>query len=176
MLVAEASHCTEAGVPVIAQIVPQTITTGTSDATVEVVGTNFTNQTVVLWNGGEVATTVVNDTTLAGTVAASSLAVPGTAQLQLQNNITGQRSASMPIKITSPVATTPLTMTTTSLPSTAVGAPYNVTLAATGGDAQLHMEAHLRPYAQRPRLVILYRDTLRHTHGGRQLFTGHHGQ
>jgi len=124
---------TEAGIPVIAQIVPQTITTGTSDATVEVVGSNFTNQTVVLWNGGEVATTVVNNTTLAGTVAASNLTVPGTAVLQLQNNITGQRSAPMPIKITSPVAATPLTMTTTSLPSAAVGAPYSVTLAATGG-------------------------------------------
>ena len=120
----------EAGIPVISQIIPQAITAGASNTTLQVVGANITDQTVVLWNGAQLPTTVIDNTTVASPVLSASLAVPGTAELQLLNSITGKTSASVEFKISSAPA---LLVTTRSLPNAVVGTPYSATLTAAGG-------------------------------------------
>ena len=125
----------QAGTPNISQIVPQTLSVGSSGATVKVVGSNFSNQTVVLWNGAELPTTMVDGTTLSSPVQTASLSIPGTAQLQVQNFVSGAKSVAVPMMISAAGNTTTgsLSITTTSLPSSTSGTPYSVTLAATGG-------------------------------------------
>ncbi|HEX9201583.1 MAG TPA: Ig domain-containing protein, partial [Acidobacteriaceae bacterium] len=127
----------EAGVPNISQVVPLTVSAGSNGVTVKITGSNFSDQSVVLWNGGKLATTVVDDTTLASPVESASLSAPGTAQLQVENAITGQKSKSVSVTIfgaTTTTTTAPaLTISTTSLPSGVIGTPYSFTLVAAGG-------------------------------------------
>ena len=104
-------------VPNISQVSPQTIAAGSSSLTMKVVGTNFTSKTVILWNGSQLATSVIDSNTLAAPVQSNSLTLPGTAHVQVQNNNTGEASQSVPVMIASPgtsVAT--LAISTTSLP------------------------------------------------------------
>jgi hypothetical protein len=78
---------------------------------------------------------MVDSNTLSGSIQGGSLAVPGTAQLQVQNSQTGQASQSVPVSIVSSGTnvTLPLAISSTSLSSGVVGTPYSVNLAATGG-------------------------------------------
>ena len=121
--------------PSISAVLPQTITAGSGAVTVKVVGTNFTNSAVILWNGSKLATTVIDSTTVSGSIQGGSLAVPGTAQVQVQNTQTGQASQSVPISIVSSGTNValPLAISTTSLSSGIVGTPYSASLVATGG-------------------------------------------
>ena len=125
----------QAGIPNISQIVPQSLSVGSSGVTVKVVGSNFSNQTVVLWNGGELPTTMVDSNTLTSPVQTANLSVPGMAQLQVQNFVSGQKSQTVPLTIASSTtnSTASLSITTTSLPSSTSGTPYSFTLAAGGG-------------------------------------------
>jgi len=124
----------EAGIPVISQVIPDAVTAGASNTTLQIVGANITDQTVVLWNGTQLPTTMVDNTTVASPVESASLAVPGTVELQLLNSITGKTSQSVEFKIGSgPNKASALVIATTSLPNAAVGTPYSATLAATGG-------------------------------------------
>jgi len=121
--------------PSISAVLPQTIAAGSSAVTMKVVGANFTSSAVILWNGAKLATTVVDSTTLSGSIQGSSIAVPGTAQLQVQNSQTGQSSQSVPVSIVQSATTAdlPLAIATTTLSSGVVGTSYRATLAATGG-------------------------------------------
>jgi len=123
------------GAPSISAVLPQTITAGSSAVTMKVVGTNFTTNAVILWNGGKLATTVVDSTTVSGAIQGGSLAVPGTAQVQVQNTQTGQASQSVPISIVSTGTNValPLAISTTSLSAGVLGTPYSGFLAANGG-------------------------------------------
>jgi len=122
-----------AGVPAISQIIPQTIAAGSDNTSVQVVGAHINDATVVLWNGTPLSTTVVNDTTVAAPVESASLATPGVAELQLMNRLTGSKSEAFALSIASSANTSPLSITTTSLPSGTVGTPYSAALTATGG-------------------------------------------
>jgi hypothetical protein len=121
--------------PSISTVLPQTIAAGSSTVTMKVVGTNFTTNAVILWNGNKLATSVIDATTLSGSIQGGSLAVPGTAQVQVQNSQTGQASQEVPISIisSSTVVPLPLAITTPAIPTGVVGASYSVSLAATGG-------------------------------------------
>src|SRR5260370_22984676 len=122
--------------PSISQILPQTIVAGSNSLTLKVTGTNFSNHTVILWNGATLATSVVDPNTLAGTIDSSSLPVPATVQLRVQNAQTKEESRSVPVTIASsaPVTTTStLAFSTTSLSQATAVTPYPATLAATGG-------------------------------------------
>ena len=123
--------------PSISAVLPQTIAAGSSTVTMKVVGSNFTNDAVILWNGAKLATTVVDSTTVSGAIQGGSIAVPGTAQLQVQNSQTGQASQSVPIAIVSSGTNValPVAISTASLSSGVVGTSYSVSLAANGGTA-----------------------------------------
>jgi hypothetical protein len=122
-----------AGVPAISQIIPQAVTAGSGNTTVEIVGSRINNSTVVLWNGSPLATTMLDSSTVASPVESASLAVPGVAQVQLMNSVTGVKSDAMELSIAS-ANTAALTITTTSLPNGMVGTPYSAALTASGGN------------------------------------------
>ncbi len=121
--------------PSISAVLPQTIAAGSSSVTMKVVGTNFTANAVILWNGGKLATTMIDPNTLSGSIQGGNLAVPGTAQLQVQNSETGQASQSVPISIISSNTTVPLPLAIAvpTIPSGVVGTSYSVSFSATGG-------------------------------------------
>ncbi len=103
--------------------------------TLQVTGTNFPTQAAILWNGSAITTTAVDSNTLSGKVDSSSLATPGTVQLQVQNTQTMQASQAVPVVI-APAGTntpSPLTISTTPLPQGVVSTPYSGTLGVSGG-------------------------------------------
>ncbi len=121
--------------PSISQVSPQTIQAGSQTMTLKVTGTNFPTQAAILWNGSAVATTVVDASTLSGTIGSSSLANPGTAQLQVENTQTMQESKAVQVIIAAQGSPSPLTISIAPLPQGVIGTPYTGTLAATGGAA-----------------------------------------
>jgi Putative Ig domain len=123
------------GAPTISAVLPQTIAAGSSAVTMKVTGTNFTSNAVILWNGNKLATSVVDATTLSGSIQGGSLMVPGTAQLQVQNSQTGQASQVVPVSIVSTGTNVPLPLAIsgTALASGVMGTAYSAILSATGG-------------------------------------------
>ena len=123
--------------PSISAVLPQTIAAGSSSVTMKVVGTNFASNAVILWNGTKLTTSMVDATTLSGSIQGGSLAVPGTAQVQVQNIQTGQASQSVPISIISSSTTVPLPLeiSTPTLSAGVVGTAYSANLAASGGSS-----------------------------------------
>ena len=80
------------GTPNISQILPQTIAAGSKSMSMKVVGSNFTSQAVILWNGNKLVTSVVDSNTLVGAVDSSSVAAPAVVQLQVKDPQTGKES------------------------------------------------------------------------------------
>ncbi len=122
--------------PSITQILPQSIPAGSKPVTMQITGSNFTNQAVVLWNGDALATSVVNSSTLAVTIGSNSLAKPSTAQVQVQDTGTKQSSQVIPVTIAAPATqppTSPLAISGASLPQAVTGTPYAGALTAAGG-------------------------------------------
>lgn len=104
--------------------------------TLKVMGTNFPTQAAILWNGAPLATTAVDANTLSGTVGSSSLANPGTAQLQVRNTQTLQESQAVQVTIAAQnTGSSPLTISINPLPQGVLGTQYTGTLTATGGTA-----------------------------------------
>lgn len=126
-------------IPTISQVLPQTITAGSSSATVQVTGKYFSNEAVILWNGAQLSTSMIDGQHLSATVQGSSLASPAMVQVQVQDNLTGQHSQSVPVRIaaatTTGSTTASLAISTTSLASGIAGTPYSAGLTATGGTA-----------------------------------------
>jgi hypothetical protein len=65
--------------PALSSLSPTSALAGSSDLTLTVNGSNFVSQSVVQWNGTNLATTFVSSTQLTAVVPASLLAQPGTA-------------------------------------------------------------------------------------------------
>jgi len=126
-------------VPSITQVSPQTIPTGATSVTMMVTGTNFTNQAVILWNGTQLATSVIDANTLSAPILGASLSNPGTAHVQVQNPQTGESSQSIAVTIAPLYVTLPsvLAITTSALPSGVLGTLYSQSVAATGGTPAL---------------------------------------
>jgi hypothetical protein len=122
--------------PAINQVIPQTIAAGSKNLTIKVSGTNFTSDSVILWNGNAISTSLIDSNTLSSPLASSIVATPSTVQLQVQNTVTKASSTSVPVVITTPAngaSVSPLSLLTTSLPQPTLGTAYSVALAASGG-------------------------------------------
>jgi hypothetical protein len=105
--------------------------------TLKVTGTNFASQASIVWNGAPLTTTAVDANTLSAPVGSSSLASPGTVQLQVRNTQTMQESQAVPVTIAAPNSTpqSPLQISITPLPQGVVGTAYLGGLSASGGTA-----------------------------------------
>jgi Putative Ig domain len=135
-------------VPVLNSISPTSATGGGGAFTLTANGSGFTSGTVVLWNGGALATTYISDTKLTAAAPASLIAAPGIATIAAYTSGRyGGTSGTLSFTIDAPPVTTTTTTTTTSttttttspsittssLPSGSTGTYYTNTLAATGG-------------------------------------------
>lgn len=129
--------------PSISKVLPGTVAAGSQGVTMTVVGTNFSSDAVVLWNGNTLSTSVVNGSTLAAPVPGSSLAAPAVVQLMVQDRKSGNRSNPVNVTITSDSGSgsgsnsgptvLPLSVVTSSLSAGSVGAAYSAGLSAAGG-------------------------------------------
>ncbi|NYF90957.1 beta strand repeat-containing protein [Tunturibacter empetritectus] len=122
--------------PSISQVVPQTIAAGSKNLTIKVSGSHFTSESVILWNGSALSTSVIDSNTLSSPLASNIVATPSTVELQVQNTVTKASSSSVPVVITTPAtgaSASTLTLSTTSLPQAALGTLYSVALTANGG-------------------------------------------
>ena len=135
------STTTPAAAPAISQVTPQSIPVGAPTQTIKVVGTNFGDQPVILWNGNTLATSKIDATTVSGTVDSSILASPATIQLQIRNTSDGQQSAAVPITVASasPATVPALVISTASLATASYGAAFSQALQASGGNSWLHL-------------------------------------
>ena len=113
--------------PVITDINPNFAIAGSSDIALGVVGANFVDGSVVLWNGAALATLPGTRTQLFGTVRAVLMSAPSTARISVQNP-GGLRSTEVTFTVL-PV----LSITTDSLPPLVTGAAYRANLLASGG-------------------------------------------
>jgi Putative Ig domain len=120
------------GVPSISQILPQTIAAGSPALTMKVTGTNFTSQSVILWNGTALTTSVVDSNTVSGKVSSSIVSTPSTVQLKVQNGEAGLESQAVPLVVAPPAAVLTPSISPAPLPSATVGLHYSATIAATG--------------------------------------------
>ncbi len=76
-------------VPVLAALVPGSITAGSSAFTLTVTGSAFATGATVNWNGSARATTFVSATQLQATVPAADVVLPGTAEVAVTNPAPG---------------------------------------------------------------------------------------
>ena len=115
--------------PVITSISPTAFLAGGSSFSLTVIGTNFSSNSVVQWNGGARATTFVNSTQLTATILASDVASSGTASVTV---FTAGAGTSNSVAFTvSPAA--PPVINSISPSSVAVNAP-GFTMTVTGSN------------------------------------------
>jgi hypothetical protein len=111
----------------ISTLVPVAAVAGGPAFVLTVNGTNFNaNGPIVRWNGGDLPTTFVSATQLNANVPANLIAQVGTASVTVLSNDSLSAPYFFPIDLR-------LVITTASLPSGSLGAPYYGGLAATGG-------------------------------------------
>ncbi len=118
-------------VPTLTSISPTSATAGGAGFTLTLNGTKFISTSVVKWGGSNRTTTYVRATQLTAAISASDIATAGTVQVTVFNpSPGGGTSTSSTFTI---VASQPLAITTTSLPASASGKPYDFTLGSVGG-------------------------------------------
>jgi uncharacterized protein (TIGR03437 family) len=76
-------------VPTLGALNPPSATAGSSAFTLTLNGTNFTDASVVLWNGTSRQTTFVDSSTVRASIPAADLALPGTANVTVANPLPG---------------------------------------------------------------------------------------
>ncbi|MDQ3130909.1 MAG: carboxypeptidase regulatory-like domain-containing protein [Acidobacteriota bacterium] len=89
----------------ITSITPNNATVGGNGFILTVNGSNFTNNSVVQWNGVNRPTTFVNATQLTASIPAADIAASGTAAITILNQTTNNYSNAGQFTITSPTST-----------------------------------------------------------------------
>lgn len=115
--------------PSIAAVTP-TAALVSSAVALQVSGSGFDANSVILWNETSAATTFVDSSTVATQLSASALTQPGDVDVFVQDAKSLQQSNHIKFHVFSP-----LSITTASLPSATFGTAYSTTLAATGGQS-----------------------------------------
>jgi hypothetical protein len=116
--------------PVITGLNPSTAAAGSTSVTLTITGSNFVPGSVVRWSGTPLTTTFVSGTQLTAVAPGTLLTTPGFGLVTVTNP-DGFSSPAFPFTVTS----SPLSISTTSLPAGSVGVAYSATLTATGGVA-----------------------------------------
>src|SRR5882724_8227275 len=110
--------------PAISSLSPTCASEGDIQFTLTVNGINFISTSIVNWNGAALTTTFVSSTQLTATVAASRIALPGTASITVVSPCAGTSNA-----ITFPVDATP-SITSALTASATVGTPFSYQITA----------------------------------------------
>ncbi|RZJ89508.1 MAG: T9SS type A sorting domain-containing protein, partial [Hymenobacter sp.] len=93
-------------VPTLISLAPGTLAAGSSDFTLTLTGTDFTNGSAVVFNGAVLSTTYVSATQLTAQVPASAVVVAGSYDVAVRNPAPGGgSSAVLPFVVTVPVPT-----------------------------------------------------------------------
>ena len=116
--------------PMILTLNPNTVVAGASDTVVTITGANFTNGSVVQWNGIPLATGFVSATSLTATIPAADLAAATTAAVTVTDPSYGP-SAAVPFTVT---ARTPVAASLS--PSSASSGDAGFTLTVNGANFQ----------------------------------------
>jgi hypothetical protein len=129
---------TSSNVPTLSSISPTSVAAGGPAFTLTAVGTNFSPKCVVLWNGATLSTTYASSTQLTAAVPNTSIASAGTAQIAVYApGRSGGTSNILYLAIGAAAITTttssPLAITTLSIPAGTLGTAYSATLSASGG-------------------------------------------
>jgi hypothetical protein len=112
---------TNAAVPTITKLSPSIVLVKGPSFTLTVTGTNFSNSTVVRWNGSERPTTLVDSTTLTAAIPATDIAKPGTVTITVLDTAPGGGvSAGFSLPVTA--------FLTAFFPQVAVGGGYTTTI------------------------------------------------
>jgi photosystem II stability/assembly factor-like uncharacterized protein len=120
-------------VPTLTSISPNTVAVGSNTFAMAVNGTNFTNTSVVVWNGTNLATTYVDANRLVATVPAALVGAVGTPPVTVVNPAPGGGTTS-PLTFTITNSCNPLIVTNTgtsgcgSLPAAALAAVNGSTI------------------------------------------------
>jgi len=107
--VATASVNLTVGDLTLTSFTPTTAQQGAPDTTITITGSGLVATTVARVNGTNIATTLVNATTLTAVVPAADFAVAATLQISLSNPATGSVSASLPLTVLPAAASGTLT-------------------------------------------------------------------
>ncbi|MFN0109326.1 MAG: hypothetical protein ACKVZH_10780 [Blastocatellia bacterium] len=124
---------TPAPLPRITSIDPTSIMGGSEAFMLTVVGTNFTQNSVVRFNGAPLVTTFVNNTQLKGAVTAANIATPGTASITVFTPTPGGGTSNA-LLLTINVPPNPVPAITAINPNTVLsgGADFTLTVTGTG--------------------------------------------
>ena len=126
---------TQNPVPVLTSISPASATAGGPAFTLTVNGSSFISGSVVKWGGSNRTTTYVRSTQLTAAISASDIATAGTVQVTVFNPTPGGgTSTALTFTVNAAQA---MVITTTQLPASASGKPYNFTLGSAGGVAPI---------------------------------------
>ena len=118
--------------PSISSLSPNSATAGAPAFTLTVSGSGFLVGSTVRWNGSALSTNYVSGTQLNASVPASLIASQGTASVTVANP-GGATSPAVTFTINPPTVGPISIITSSPLPTGAVGVPYSQALAATGG-------------------------------------------
>jgi len=122
---------TENPLPTLLLLTPNSTVAGTTGFTLRLDGSGFVPTSVVQWNGADRTTTYVSGSRLTTAITANDIATPGAVQVTVFNPTpAGGTSNALTFTI---AATQPLAITTTQLPASATGKPYDFTLGSVGG-------------------------------------------
>ena len=114
---------------VLSSVSPTSVAAGGGSFTLTATGSNFSSASIVQWNGASLTTKYTSTTHLSASVPSADIALAGTANITVYNpGKSGGTSQSVRVTIT-----TPLAVSTSSVPSAIVGSTYGATLTATGG-------------------------------------------
>jgi len=118
-------------VPTLTSLSPTSVVAGNPSFTLTINGTGFVLASVARWNGSNRTVTGGSGTQLTVSIPASDVATAGTAQVTVFNPTpAGGTSNALTFTI---AASQPLAITTTQLPASASGKPYDFTLGSVGG-------------------------------------------
>lgn len=123
------AQCSDQALPdaTLTSIAPNTAVVGGPDVTLTVTGTNFTEDSVILWNGSPEPTVFVSPTQLTTVVRPSTASGPSTLPVRVRTE-DGFETAPQTFTFTAAAAT----ITSVAPPSTTVGGARSFTLTGTG--------------------------------------------
>lgn len=130
------ANSTNAALPAVAQltsVTPTSVPAGHAAFQLVANGTNFSAQSVIVWNGSAQATTFVSSNELTSQIPSTAVAQSSAVTIAIKNMQSGEVSNALSVTVGNPPE-----ITTTSLPAGRTGASYSAPISVSGGIAPFH--------------------------------------